>query len=54
MELFLGLIVLTILFQIPYLGWLIYIGAFILGTGAAVSGYIAITKKRQPIAGVSS
>ena len=54
MELFLGLIVLTILFQIPYLGWLVYIGAFVLGTGAAVSGYVTMTKKRQPIAGVSS
>lgn len=46
-ELLLGLTILTILFQIPYLGWIIYIGAFILGSGAAVNGYIALSQRRQ-------
>jgi len=46
-ELLLGLIILTIFFQIPYLGWIIYIGAFILGSGAAVNGYIALYRRRQ-------
>jgi cytoskeletal protein CcmA (bactofilin family) len=48
-ELFCGLIILTVLFQIPFLGWMIYIGAFILGSGAAISGYWALTRRVKAV-----
>ncbi|MCX6826490.1 MAG: polymer-forming cytoskeletal protein, partial [candidate division Zixibacteria bacterium] len=44
-ELLLGLIVLTILFQLPYLGCLIYIITALIGMGAAIRGYHAINHK---------
>ncbi|SYZ74838.1 conserved membrane hypothetical protein [Candidatus Zixiibacteriota bacterium] len=44
LEFILGLIILTILFQLPYLGWLIYTLTFLLGMGAAVNGYIALCR----------
>jgi cytoskeletal protein CcmA (bactofilin family) len=40
-----GLFVLVILFQIPVLGWIIYLLSFIAGMGAAVNGYIVLTRK---------
>lgn len=44
-EFLLGLIVLTILFRIPVLGTIIYIITFILGTGAAITGYLSLCRK---------
>lgn len=43
-EFLVGLIILTILFRIPGLGVIAYIVAFILGTGAAVTGYISLCR----------
>ena len=44
-EFVLGLVVLGIVFIIPYLGWLVYIFAFLIGMGAAVGGYISLMKR---------
>jgi len=44
-ELMVGLIILTLLFRLPGLGWVVYILAFILGAGAAVTGYLSLCKK---------
>lgn len=44
-ELLLGLIVLTILFQIPIIGWIVYILTFILGMGAGVNSYISLGRR---------
>jgi len=46
-ELLLGLIILSIVFQIPGLGVLIYIITFILGTGAAIAGYLSMTHPKK-------
>jgi cytoskeletal protein CcmA (bactofilin family) len=48
-----GLIILTVLFQIPALGWIIYILTFILGMGAAVDGYLTLCRQ-QTIAATAS
>lgn len=48
-ELLVGLIVLSLLFQIPVIGSIIYVLSFILGTGAAVSGYLSLNKKYNEI-----
>ena len=44
-EFLIGLIVLSIAFRIPGLGTAAYIIAFILGTGAAIMGYMSLCKK---------
>jgi len=44
-EFLLGLVLLAIVFQIPYLGWLAYIAAFIIGTGAIVVAFMSIGKR---------
>jgi cytoskeletal protein CcmA (bactofilin family) len=49
-EFLLGLIILTILFQVPYLGWVIYIATFLLGMGAAVAAYFAIIRRYKAAA----
>lgn len=43
-ELLVGLIVLSLLFQIPVLGTIVYLLAFILGTGGAISGYYSLSR----------
>ena len=45
LEFIAGLIILAVLFAIPAVGWIIYILAFLLGTGAAVSGIISLNRK---------
>jgi cytoskeletal protein CcmA (bactofilin family) len=44
-ELLLGLIVLTLLFQIPLLGWIIYLLTAIIGSGAAIHGFLSLREK---------
>jgi len=46
-ELLIGLIVLTVLFEIPVLGWIIYVGTFLLGTGIAINGFRAQCKRQE-------
>jgi cytoskeletal protein CcmA (bactofilin family) len=46
-ELLIGLIILSLLFQVPGLGVVIYVFSFILGTGAAVVGYQSMCRKSQ-------
>ena len=48
-ELLIGLIILSLLFQIPVLGVIIYLFAFILGSGAAIAGYQSLCKKEQSV-----
>jgi cytoskeletal protein CcmA (bactofilin family) len=43
-ELLLGLIILTLIFRIPGLGTLVYIVTFVLGTGAAITGYLSLSR----------
>ncbi len=49
-QLLLGLFILTLLFQIPFLGYIIYVLAFIIGAGAAVAAAMEIYKglRRTP------
>ena len=47
LELLLGLIILSVLFELPVIGWIIYIGAFLLGTGAAVNGFRSQCKQMK-------
>ena len=49
-EFLLGLAVLTAFFQVPYLGWMIYVVTFLLGMGAAVAGYFAVTRRYKAAA----
>lgn len=44
-EFVIGLIILTLIFRIPVLGWIVYIFTFILGMGAAISGYLSLSRK---------
>ncbi len=44
-ELLLGLIILSLLFLVPYLGCLVYIFAFLIGIGAAIGGYNALMRR---------
>lgn len=44
-EFLVGLIILSIVFRIPGLGTVVYILAFILGSGAAIMGYLSLCKK---------
>jgi cytoskeletal protein CcmA (bactofilin family) len=53
-ELLVGLIVLSIIFQIPYFGTFIYLVAFILGAGAAIAGYLSLNRRLREAAEVSS
>ncbi len=46
-ELIIGLILLTVLFGLPIIGWVIYIATFLLGTGAAINGCIAISRNSK-------
>lgn len=46
-ELLIGLILLVALFEMPFLGWIIYILAFLLGTGAAVNGFLAQCRRQK-------
>jgi len=48
-ELVIGLILLTIVFQIPGLGMAVYILAFIIGTGGAIMGYISNRQKLRAV-----
>ena len=49
-ELLIGLIVLSIVFQIPGFGTFVYVLTFILGTGAAIAGYLALTRHKEAAA----
>jgi len=53
-ELLVGLIILSLFFQIPVLGTIVYLLAFILGTGAAISGYYSLNRKYKETTAVSS
>jgi hypothetical protein len=44
-EFIIGLVILTILFQMPYLGSIIYLFTFIVGMGGAICGYLALSRK---------
>ncbi|MEW5922648.1 MAG: hypothetical protein AB1746_01530 [Candidatus Zixiibacteriota bacterium] len=44
-EFLVGLVILTIIFRIPVLGTIVYIVTFILGTGAAITGYMSLCRK---------
>ncbi|MCP4703264.1 MAG: polymer-forming cytoskeletal protein [candidate division Zixibacteria bacterium] len=46
-ELIVGLIILTVLFELPVIGWVIYIATFLLGSGAAINGCIAISRSSK-------
>ncbi|HHI03672.1 MAG TPA: hypothetical protein ENL22_09145 [candidate division Zixibacteria bacterium] len=48
-ELIIGLILLTVLFELPIIGWIIYIATFLLGTGAAINGCIAISRSSKAV-----
>lgn len=48
-ELIIGLTILTVLFELPVIGWVIYVATFILGTGAAVNGWIAISRSSKTV-----
>ncbi len=46
-ELLIGLIILSVVFRIPGLGTLVYIVTFVLGTGAAIAGYLSLTQSKK-------
>ena len=48
-ELLLGLIILTILFQLPFIGWPIYIITAIIGMGAAISGFMVLCRRLENV-----
>lgn len=48
-ELIIGLIILTVLFELPVIGWVFYIATFLLGTGAAINGMIAIGRSSKAV-----
>ncbi len=48
-ELLAGLIILSLTFQIPYFGWVIYLLTAILGMGAAIAGFLAINRKLNEV-----
>ncbi len=49
LEFLIGLIALSLLFTVAVLGWILYILSFIVGSGAAVLGYLALNKKTMTI-----
>jgi cytoskeletal protein CcmA (bactofilin family) len=53
LELLLGLLILSFVFWIPYLGWIIYITAFIVGAGAAISGFLILSRRLKAVAASS-
>nr|MBN2276662.1 polymer-forming cytoskeletal protein [candidate division Zixibacteria bacterium] len=54
-ELLIGLLLMTIVFQIPMIGTVIYVLTFIAGTGAAVAGHLSLNRKcRVAMAGITS
>ncbi len=46
-ELLIGLIILSVVFRIPGFGTLVYIVTFVLGTGAAIAGYLSLTQSKK-------
>ncbi len=48
-EFIIGLIILSVLFELPTIGWVIYIITFLLGTGAAINGCIAISRSSKGV-----
>ncbi len=48
-EFIIGLIILSVLFELPTIGWVIYIVTFLLGTGAAINGCIAIGRSSKVV-----
>ncbi len=48
-EFLLGLAILTLVFRIPGLGTLVYIVTFVLGTGAAITGYLSMIHSQKDI-----
>lgn len=48
-ELIIGLIILAVLFELPIIGWVIYVATFLLGTGAAINGCITISRKSKAV-----
>jgi|GEM_PF-1198555 cytoskeletal protein CcmA (bactofilin family) len=46
-EFLIGLIVLSVLFSVSILGWIIYVLVFIVGGGAAVLGYLNLNKQTR-------
>lgn len=46
-EFLIGLIVLSVLFSVSILGWIIYVLTFIIGGGAAVLGYLNLNKQAR-------
>ncbi|RKX17084.1 MAG: hypothetical protein DRP51_11450 [Candidatus Zixiibacteriota bacterium] len=48
-EFIIGLIILSVLFELPIIGWVIYIVTFLLGTGAAINGCIAISRSSKGV-----
>jgi hypothetical protein len=51
LQFLIGLIILTVLFRIPYIGMIIYIGAFVLGAGAIVQAIISMRTKLRNATG---
>jgi len=49
LEFLIGLIALSLLFTVSVLGWILYVLAFIVGSGAAVLGYLSLNKKAKAI-----
>lgn len=45
LEFLFGIIIVSLLFTISILGWIFYILFFIVGTGAAIMGYLSLNKK---------
>lgn len=53
-EFIVGLIILSIVFQIPFIGPVVYIVSFIVGTGAAITGFLSLNRKlKEATAGTS-
>jgi len=52
-ELIVGLVILTVLFELPVVGWVVYVVTFLLGSGAAINGCIAISRSSKEAIKVS-
>ena len=44
-ELIIGLIILYILFEIPILGTIVYLAAYVVGSGAIIAGFLSLSRK---------
>jgi len=53
-ELLLGLAVLTLAFQLPFFGGIIYFLTAVIGSGAAIYGFLTLRKKCRELAAVSA